>query len=120
MIKGLYETHLFVESLDRSIEFYQKVLGLELGYRDEGRKAAFFWIGKSKEAMLGLWEKPKHQIEKRHFAFRCTVEDMLEKSVSFLKKRNLKPRNFLRDGSEIPMVFAWMPAITIYFDDPDG
>ena len=28
-IKGLYETHLFVEDLDRSIDFYKNILGLK-------------------------------------------------------------------------------------------
>src|SRR5947209_17009444 len=120
MITGLYETHLFVESLERLTEFYKNILGLELCHYEEARRASFFWIGKPKEVMLGLWEKPKHQSDKRHFAFRCSVKDVLERSVSFLKERKLKPRNFLRDGSETPMVFAWMPAIAIYFDDPDG
>ena len=120
MIKGLYETHLFVESLDRSVNFYKNVLGLQQCYYEEGRRAAFFWIGKPKQAMLGLWEKPKEEIDIRHFAFNCDVEDILHNSVSFLKERNLKPYNFLKDGTERPMVFAWMPAIAIYFDDPDG
>ncbi len=44
----------------------------------------------------------------------------LNKSVPFLKERNLKPYNFLNDHHEIPMVFSWMPALSIYFDDPDG
>ncbi len=66
MIKGLYETHLFVESLDRSVNFYKNVLGLNLCYYDEKRRAAFFWIGKPKEAMLGLWKKPKAEIDLRH------------------------------------------------------
>jgi lactoylglutathione lyase len=120
MIKGLYETHLFVENLERSIEFYKNVLGLEQCYFEEERRVVFFWIGKPKEAMLGLWEKPKEEIDKRHFAFRCEKEDILTKSIDYLKQRNLKPYNFLKDGTEIPMVFAWMPAIAIYFDDPDG
>ena len=120
MIKGLYETHLFVEDLERSIDFYKNILGLEQCYFEEKRRAAFFWIGKPKEAMLGLWQKPKEEIDIRHFAFRCTTEDVLHKSVTFLKQRNLKPYNFLNDGIERPMVFAWMPAIAIYFDDPDG
>jgi lactoylglutathione lyase len=120
MIKGLYETHLFVENLERSVDFYSNILGLEKCYFDEERKAVFFWIGKPKEAMLGLWEKPKAEIEKRHFAFRCDKEDILEKSILFLKSRNLQPYNFLKDGTESPMVFAWMPAIAIYFNDPDG
>ncbi|MEO5782549.1 MAG: VOC family protein [Ginsengibacter sp.] len=120
MIKGLYETHLFVESLDRSINFYRNVLGLQQCYYEEERRAAFFWIGKPKEAMLGLWEKPKAEIDVRHFAFNCDVDDVLHNSINFLKERDIKPYNFLKDGTEKPMVFAWMPAIAIYFDDPDG
>ncbi len=120
MIKGLYETHLSVENLERSIDFYKNVLGLDHCYTEEKRRIAFFWIGKPKEYMLGLWEKPKPEIEKRHFAFRCDVEDVLHKSVGWLKERNLESYNFLKDETEKPMVFAWMPAIAIYFDDPDG
>ncbi len=120
MIKGLYETHLFVENLERSIHFYANVLGLQQCYFDNERRAAFFWIGKPKEAMLGLWEKPKAEIDKRHFAFRCDLQDILERSVTFLKERNLTPYNFLKDGTERPMVFSWMPAVAIYFNDPDG
>ncbi len=119
-ITGLYETHLFVENLERSIAFYKNVLGLELcSYTDE-RRVAFFWIGAPKQAMLGLWEKPKEQIDIRHFAFTCSKEFILKESISFLKKNNLKPYNFLKNNKEEPMVFAWMPAISIYFDDPDG
>jgi len=120
MIKGLYETHLFVENIDVSISFYKDTLGLEQCHYEKQRKAAFFWIGKPQEAMLGLWEKPKQEIDRRHFAFRCDAQDILYRSVDFLKSRNLKPYNFLKDGSEKPMVFAWMPAIAIYFKDPDG
>jgi lactoylglutathione lyase len=120
MIKGLFETHLFVENLERSVDFYKNVLGLiECDYQDE-RRVAFFWIGEPKGAMLGLWEKPKEEIDIRHFAFRCDVEDVLHKSVDFLNARKLKSYNFLKDGNEKPMVFAWMPAIAIYFKDPDG
>lgn len=120
MIKGLYETHLFVEDLTRSIDFYKNVLDLEQCYFDADRKASFFWIGKPKEAMLGLWEKPKNEIDKRHFAFQCDVKFVLNNSISYLKERNLQPYNFLNDGTERPMVFAWMPAVAIYFLDPDG
>lgn len=120
MIKGLFETHLYVEDLEKSIDFYKNVLGLEqCGYEAE-RNIAFFWIGKPKEAMLGLWEKPKAEIDIRHFAFRSDLDDVLNKSVDFLKSKNLKPYNFLKDNSDQPMVFAWMPALAIYFNDPDG
>lgn len=120
MIKGLYETHLYVENLERSIDFYKNVLELEFCSYEETRRIAFFWIGQPKEYMLGLWEKPKDEMEIRHFAFRCDAEDVLNRSVAYLKERNLKPYNFLKDGTEKPMVFAWMPALAIYFNDPDG
>ena len=120
MIKGFYETHLFVENLENSIDFYKNVLGLEQCYVESDRRSAFFWIGKPKEAMLGLWEKPKSQIDKRHFAFRCAKDFILTQATEFLNRHELKPYNFLKDGTDRPMVFAWMPAIAIYFNDPDG
>lgn len=120
MIKGLYETHLFVEDLERSIRFYSEKMELELAHVVDERRAAFFWIGKPKQFMLGLWEKPKEEIDIRHFAFECDPDWVLNESVQYLKNRDLDCRNFLNDGTERPMVFAWMPAISIYFDDPDG
>ena len=111
---------MFVENLENSIDFYKNILGLEQCYFESERRTAFFWIGKSKEAMLGLWEKPKSQIDKRHFAFRCDKEYVLNQATGFLNRHELKPYNFLKDGTDRPMVFAWMPAIAIYFNDPDG
>ncbi|NRB51376.1 MAG: VOC family protein [Saprospiraceae bacterium] len=118
-IKGLYETHLHVQDLDRSIDFYANTLELEQCYYEEGRRAAFFWIGQPRQFMLGLWEKPVQAITRMHFAFQCEPDWVLNESVDFLKNRGLACRNFLSDGTERPMVFAWMPAISIYFDDPD-
>lgn len=123
MIEGLFETHINVTDLDRSIEFYTGVLGLELGRREEDRRVAFLWIGERGAmggAMLGLWEKPPGQVVPQHFAFRTSVENVVERSVAWLKDRGLPCRNFLHDGTERPMVFAWMPAVSIYFPDPDG
>ncbi len=120
MIKGLYETHLFVEDLERSVEFYSNTLGLKQCRFGAERRTAFFWIGVEKQAMLGLWEKPKEQIDIRHFAFECESDWIQNESLNFLKSRNLASWNFLNDGTEGPMVFVWMPAISIYFADPDG
>lgn len=120
MIKGLYETHLYVEQLERSVDFYSNVLGLKLCRTNDDRRVAFFWIGEEKQFMLGLWEKPKEQIDIRHFAFECDPEWVLNESVDFLKSHNLNFWNFLQDDNEQPMVFCWMPAISIYFNDPDG
>jgi catechol 2,3-dioxygenase-like lactoylglutathione lyase family enzyme len=120
MIKGLFETHLFVEDLERSIDFYKNVMGLEQCRFHDDRRISFFWVGEPKKQMLGLWEKPKDEIDIRHYAFQCEPDWILNESVNFLKKHNLKCWNFLNDNTERPMVFAWMPAIAIYFSDPDG
>lgn len=119
MIKGLYETHIQVSDLENAIQFYTEVLGLKLAHRDETRPIAFLWIGADKEFMLGLWEQ-KENLQPRHFAFSSSTEDILNYSVDFLKRKDLKPYNFLKDGMDKPMVFAWMPALAIYFNDPDG
>lgn len=59
MIKGFFEIYIFVKNLDCFIDFYIKNLGLELCYFEKERCVVFFWIGKFKEYMLGLWEKFK-------------------------------------------------------------
>ncbi|MCS3554477.1 MULTISPECIES: VOC family protein [unclassified Sphingobacterium] len=119
MIKGLFETHIEVSNLENAITFYSKKMNLELAYIDQPRRIAFLWLTAEKKAMLGLWEKGA-PIQKRHFAFQCDVEFVRDNAVSWLKKNDLKPYNFLKDDSKKPMVFAWMPALAIYFDDPDG
>ena len=120
MITGVFETHLKVKDLERSMRFYGETLELELGEYEEGRRVAFYWVGgDQKHGMLGVWEE-RGPIPSQHFAFSVSVEDMLSKAVPYLKERHLQPKNFLDDGTERPMVFGWMPAISIYFDDPDG
>ena len=121
MIKGLFETHLFVENLERSIDFYTNVLGLKQYLHEEERRAALFWIGpEPRQYMLGLWEKPKEEIDLRHFAFECDWDWILNESIDFLKSHKIGFWNFLNDDSESPMVFVNIPAIAIYFSDPDG
>src|SRR4051812_36722194 len=122
MISGLFETHIDVADLERACRFYGETLGLELGLVDEERRGGVLvgGVGGRGEAMLGLWENPATEIRPGHFAFRASIEDVLTRAVAYLKERHLEARNFLNDGSERPMVFGWMPAIAIYFRDPDG
>jgi catechol-2,3-dioxygenase len=105
MIKGLYETHIQVSNLENAISFYTQVLGLKLAHQDENRRIAFLWMGKDKDFMLGLWEQ-KENLQTRHFAFSVDKENLLNKSVEFLKNKDLIPYNFLKNENEKPMVFA--------------
>ena len=59
MIRGLYEAHLPVRDLKRSIEFYEG-LGLQLDHKVEDN-LAFLWIEKDK-SWLGLWETEKWRL----------------------------------------------------------
>ena len=119
MIKRIFETHIPVQNLERSVDFYAELPGLELGTIDPARRIAFFWIGGRNVSMLGLWEKPSAEILRHHFAFEIAPADM-DQAVSLLKKKRIKLYNFWDDGTERPMVFGWMPAASIYFSDPDG
>ena len=118
MITGLFETHIQVSNLQSSIKFYSALPGLELAMMDHKRNIAFFWIGKRGDAMLGLWEN-KGYFSPQHFAFRSEIDIILKDSVSVLNRMNIECYNFLKDGRSKPMVFTWMPAIAIYFRDPD-
>ena len=54
-VRGLFETHLTVADLDRSMAFYRDVVGLPVALEVPERGAAFHWIGRPGQAMLGLW-----------------------------------------------------------------
>ncbi|MFD2741901.1 MULTISPECIES: VOC family protein [Sphingobacterium] len=120
MIKGIYETHIQVSNLEKAIAFYTQVLGLTIGHVEDERRVAFLYMpANDKTSMLGLWEETNN-VHTRHFAFHCDKDFILHQAVDFLQNHKLQPYNFLKDGSVQPMVFSWMPAIAIYFNDPDG
>ena len=69
-ISGLFEAHLTVSDLDRSVAFYQDILGLKLAHTVPARHVAFFWIGEPGGAMLGLWSIHSSPMSMRlHIAF---------------------------------------------------
>ena len=120
-IRGLFEAHLTVADLDRSIGFYRDVLGLPLAHRIPSRNVAFFWVPSSDKAMLGLWSIGSAPMGMRlHIAFDVTLDDV-HASVDKLRAAGLTARDS-GGGNPIdePVVLAWMPAASVYFDDPDG
>ena len=119
-VERLFETHLTVADLDRSIAFYRDVVGLPLALHDAGRGAAFFWIGGSGEAMLGLWAAgPSPLGMSLHVAFGTSLETVLGASAR-LRELGVTPLAFDATPTDEPSVIAWMPAAAIYFRDPDG
>ena len=118
VIQGLFETHIKVSNLEKSIQFYQDILGLELGHLDP-RRVAFFWIGAPGNAMLGVWENPEEAKTKLHFAFATSLEQMRTIRET-LQEHGLEYQNFSGSNTDSLEVLAWMPAISVYFLDPDG
>lgn len=125
-IRGLFEAHLQVADLEKAMRFYGHVLGLELGHTEPERRAAFYWIGRGRRTMLGLWEKPpwivngtECMIRTQHIAFGVKFED-LDSVIQRAKQKGIEPRNFFGQITDEPSVFAWMPAASIYFNDIDG
>lgn len=123
MIKGLYEVHLPVRDLQRSIEFYKK-LGLEIAY--EYDDVAFLWIV-PKKTWLGLWKTEIAENRNpasfpgngRHLAFEVDFDDiknarewLIEKGITLRSHGGLEPME--------PIARPHQQNISIYFDDPDG
>lgn len=118
-ITGLFETHLMVRDLDRSVRFYRDVLHLPFAYAVPERSAAFLWIGAPGKAMLGLWGSPAPIGLHLHIAFQMPVADII-RAVDGLNAAKIVPRGFNGVPCETPCVIGWMPAIALYFNDPDG
>ena len=82
---------------------------------------AFFWVPTPEKGMLGLWSIGTSPLRMRlHIAFQVELPQVFA-SVHALRAAGLTP---LDQGGgrpiEEPQVLCWMPAASVYFDDPDG
>ena len=62
MIKELFETHLFVADIKRSIEFYKKVLGLKQCHYEDERRVVFFGLERTNNRYQGYGENQKRAL----------------------------------------------------------
>ena len=119
-VLGLFETHLTVHDLQRSIRFYREVVGLPLALEVPERGAAFLWIGANRRSMLGLWGIGSSPVGLRlHVAFGATLADVLA-APQRLRAHGVTPLSFAEEETSEPSVIGWMPAAAVYFCDPDG
>jgi len=119
-VRRLFETHVTVSDLQRSIGFYRDVVGLKLAFEASERNVAFLWIGGTGKSMLGLWSlgtAPLGLI--LHLAFEVALNDLLD-APNRLKAKGIKPLSFFGEETTEPSVISWMPAASVYFRDPDG
>lgn len=118
-VDGLFETHLTVTDLNRAIRFYHEVVGLHVARIEPERQVAFFWIGLPGTAMLGLWSAgwaPQRMTS--HAAFRVSLADVLAAPIA-LNRAGVTPLDSEGRPTAEPVVFAWMPAASVFFRDPD-
>jgi lactoylglutathione lyase len=119
-VSGLFETHLTVRDLDRSVAFYRDLVGLELGLHERDRGAAFFWIGPPGRSMLGLWAAgPAPFAVSLHVALAASLDDVLD-APGRLRRLGVTSLSFHGEEANEPSVIGWMPAAAVYFRDPDG
>ena len=119
-VRGLFETHLTVRDLGRSVAFYRDVVGLPVALELPERGAAFHWIGAPGEAMLGLWSLGSAPMGlSLHVAFTVSLEDTLA-ACERLRGLGVTPLSFFEEETWEPSVIGWMPAAAVYFRDPDG
>ncbi|MGB0035823.1 MAG: VOC family protein [Candidatus Acidiferrales bacterium] len=119
-IRDLFESHLTVADLQRSMKFFGDVLGLELALVVPERKAAFYWVGGRGKSMLGVWEAGSGpQRMSLHIAFTVELADLLD-APERLRAANVTPLDFACNPTDEPDVLAWMPAASVFFHDPDG
>lgn len=108
-IRGIYEIAIPVKELSRAEAFYKRVLGLEVGLRDETRKWLFLRAG-GPAGMVVLQENPSNW-QARHFAFAVSDAELDEAAA------DLQRHGVMIDG---PYFHDWMPARSVYFSDVDG
>jgi lactoylglutathione lyase len=119
-VRGLFETHLTVSDLQRSVAFYRDVVGLPVALELPERGAALHWIGNAGRAMLGLWSIGSAPMNMQlHIAFDMALADVLA-APRQLRGQGVQPLSFFGEPTDEPSVIGWMPAAAIYFRDPDG
>ena len=116
---GLFEAHLTVSDLDRSIAFYRDVIGLPVALQVPERGAAFLWIGGPGTAMIGLWSLGSTPMAlSLHVALTTPLGAVLG-ACDALRSKGVTPLSFFGDETTEPSVIGWMPAAAVYFRDPD-
>ena len=108
-IRGVYEVAIRVKDLAKAELFYREVLDLEVGIRDEKRNWLFLRAGG--DAGMIVLQEDKGEWPLQHFAFTIDEAD-IERAAATLRERGVEV--------EGPVFHQWMPAKSLYFEDPDG
>lgn len=115
MIKGLYEIHVQVSDVARSMRFYQK-LGLQLASQEDN--TAFMWIV-PRQSWIGLWQAEIPHIASKHLAFQIDYADM-QRAFAWLMQLGITPVRHKEFEPIEPVVRPRQANCSVYFNDPDN
>jgi lactoylglutathione lyase len=125
-IERLFEDHISIRDLERSLGLYRDILGMEVGLLQsqspEGMGGALLWVGGRGRSMLGIYSLGSSwplTIMQHHVAFEVTVENLLT-APRKLRAAGVTAVGGRREPIDEPVVFSWMPAASVFFDVPDG
>ena len=88
----------------------------------EGMGGALLWVGGRGCSMLGLYSLGSTwplTIMQHHVAFEVALDDLFA-APDKLRRVGVTPLGGKREPISEPVVFSWMPAASVFFDDPDG
>src|SRR4051794_33395539 len=105
-VRGLFEAHLTVSDMRRSVAFYRDVVGLPIAFELPEGQAAFFWCGATGKTMLGLWALGSMPMGlSLHIAFDAELEDVLD-SPRRLRALGVTPLSFFAEEADEPSVIG--------------
>lgn len=91
--RGLYEVHLPVTDMDRSIDFYVGKLAFELGFGERGESSTLLiYTNGETRWMLGLFRVDSvvhRQAAENHVSFRVAEEDV-DGMIPYLRERGIE------------------------------
>lgn len=118
IINGIFETHLEVTNVKKSMDFYEETLGLKLGLFEEKRQRAFYTMGNDMLLMISIVERESPNL--RHMAFRVDIEN-LSNMIPFLVGKGITILPGWEGArTDEPMVFPWLGIASVFFNDLDG
>ena len=105
-VSKLFEAHLTVRDLGRSVAFYRDVLGLPVALEIPERGATFFWVGGPGDTMLGLWSLGSMPMGMSlHVAFAVELDHLLA-SPARLRELGVTPLSFFGAEADEPSVLG--------------
>ncbi|MDQ3670047.1 MAG: VOC family protein [Actinomycetota bacterium] len=129
MISGVHHTDLVVSSLERSLPFYQELLGwTETGeiVGEQGERVVYIWPpGRPAywQGSLGLREKQsdahgvpfdRYAVGFHHIAFFVESREAVEERADWLRSRGIEIESGPKEYDYMPGYYA------VFFYDPDG